>query len=293
MLLDPALPLGRIGPRLDRPYGVVLHGAEVTIPGRLPGLRGELARVLRGAQLVVAAGGYPAREAERAARGALPTVVVPPGVDVGRFRPIDPRRRADARRRFGVADEATLVVSVSRLVPRKGMDVLVRAATALRPAHPALQVLIGGDGRSARAIGRLITRTGAPARLLGRVSDDDLVALLGAADVFAMLCRNRWAGLEQEGFGIVYLEAAACGVPQIAGRSGGSHEAVVDGVTGYVVDDPTSVDAAACAIGRLLDDQSRREEMGRAARSRAAEQFTYDALAVQLGKALDAQDEVR
>ena len=88
VLLDPALPVGMVGPRLERPYGVVLHGAEVTIPGRLPGARHLLGRVLRDASLVVAAGGYPAAEGERAAGRALPTVVVPPGVDVARFRPL-------------------------------------------------------------------------------------------------------------------------------------------------------------------------------------------------------------
>ena len=127
VLLDPALPLGRIGPRLARPYGVVIHGAEVTIPGRLPLARSPLARVLRGARLVVAAGGYPAREAERAAKQALPTVVVPPGVDVERFHPLDDDERVAARHHFGVPPGAELVVCVSRLVPRKGMDTLIRS----------------------------------------------------------------------------------------------------------------------------------------------------------------------
>ena len=89
-------------------------------------------------------------------------------------------------------------------------------------------------------------------RLLGGVSDDDLPRLVGAADVFVMLCRNRWLGLEQEGFGIVFLEAAAAGVPQVAGASGGAGEAVVDGETGLVVGRPTDVGAVARAIGRLL-----------------------------------------
>ena len=92
VLLDPALPLGLLGPHLERPYGVVLHGAEVTVPGRLPGGRQLLRRVLSGAALVVAAGGYPAAEAERAAGRSLPTVEVPPGVDTDRFRPAGPGR---------------------------------------------------------------------------------------------------------------------------------------------------------------------------------------------------------
>src|SRR5690606_847211 len=102
VLLDPALPLGHLGPRLARPYGVVLHGAEVTVPGRVPGPRHALARVLRGAEVVIAAGGYPADEGERAAGRPLPTTIVPPGVDTERFEPLDERRRIATRERWGV-----------------------------------------------------------------------------------------------------------------------------------------------------------------------------------------------
>ena len=94
-------------------------------------------------------------------------------------------------------------------------------------------------------------------RLLGGVSDEDLPRLVGAADVFAMLCRNRWLGLEQEGFGIVFLEAAAAGVPQVAGASGGAAEAVEDGVTGVLVRRPTEAGDVARAIAGLLADPVR------------------------------------
>ena len=111
-----------------------------------------------------------------------------------------------------------MIVSLSRLVPRKGMDVLIEAAAQLAPTRPDLVVAIGGSGRDRRRLDRLVSRTGAPVRMLGRVPDDDLAELYGCADVFAMLCRNRWGGLEQEGFGIVFIEAAAGGVP--TGRPG-------------------------------------------------------------------------
>jgi phosphatidylinositol alpha-1,6-mannosyltransferase len=96
--------------------------------------------------------------------------------------------------------------------------------------------------------------TGAPVDLLGRVSEGALPALYGAADVFVMACRDRWLGLEQEGFGIVFLEAASCGVPQVAGRSGGAAEAVVEGETGIVVDDPSDPGEVAAALRRLLSE---------------------------------------
>jgi phosphatidylinositol alpha-1,6-mannosyltransferase len=292
VLLDPVWPLGVLGPRLERPYGVVLHGAEVTVPGRLPGTGALIGWVLRGARLVVAAGGYPAAEGRRAAGRDLPTVVVPPGVDTTRFVPLDDPTRRLARQRLLVGEDrqdpdgVDLVVSVSRLVPRKGMDVLIEAAARLSPTRPRLRVLIGGDGRDRRRLERIARDRGAPVRFLGRVTEDDLPALYGAADVFAMVCRNRWLGLEQEGFGIVFLEAAAAGVPQVAGRSGGSHEAVVDGVTGYVVDHPRDVEEVAAALARLLDDPDRRRRSGAAARARVVAELTYDHLAARLAEAL-------
>jgi phosphatidyl-myo-inositol dimannoside synthase len=289
ILLDPALPVGLVGRRLHAaPYAIVVHGAEVTVPGRLPGSRAALGAVLRGASLVVAAGGYPAAEAERAAGRSLPVVQVPPGVDVDRFVPLDDAAREAARARFGLPAHARLVVSVSRLVPRKGMDVLIRAAALLAPKHPDLVVAIGGDGRDRRRLERLVASTGAPVRLLGRVPHDDLPALYGCGDAFAMLCRNRWAGLEQEGFGIVFLEAAAAGVPQVAGDSGGAAEAVVDGETGFVVRDPGDPMAVADALARLLDDPDRARSMGVAGRERAVTGFSYDVLAARLADAIDA-----
>lgn len=286
VLLDPALPVGLIGPRLEAPYGVVLHGAEVTVPGRLPGVRSALAHVLRGAREVIAAGGYPAAEAERAARRSLPVTVVSPGVDVDKFVPLDASQRAEARARLGLPVEGRLVVSLSRLVPRKGFDVVIEAAARLAPSRPDLVVAIGGSGRDRSRLEQLVERTGAPVRFLGRVPDADLPALYGAADVFSMLCRNRWAGLEQEGFGMVFLEAAACGVPQIAGDSGGAAEAVAHDATGLVVDEPSDPAAVAGALAQLLDDPDRRAKLGAAARARAVTDFSHDVLAERLGKAL-------
>lgn len=286
VLLDPALPLGHLGPGLDRPYGLILHGAEITVPGRVAGPRHVLARTLRGAELVVAAGGYPADEGELAAGRGLPVVVVPPGVDVDRFVPLDDEDRRSARARLGVADDDLLVVSVSRLVPRKGFDVLIRAAAALRTRYPNLRVLIGGTGRDEGRLRRLAEDLDAPVELLGFVPDDDMPELYGAADVFSMACRNRWFGLEQEGFGIVFLEAAACGVPQIAGDSGGAAEAVADGSTGLVIHDPGSVDHLVTALDDLLADPERRRAMGAAGRERAVAEFGYDVLAARLQAAL-------
>jgi phosphatidylinositol alpha-1,6-mannosyltransferase len=289
VLIDPAWPLGALGPRLERPFGLVLHGAEVTVPARLPGVQLQLRRSMRAASLVVAAGRYPAEQGRFSAGRALDAVVIEPGVDVGRFRPLAAPERAAVRRRLGIADDQVVVLGVSRLVRRKGFDVLVRAAADLAADEPDLPftVLIAGDGRDRRRLSGLAEPTGGLVRLLGRVGDDELPEVYGAADVFAMLCRDRWAGLEQEGFGIVFLEAAAAGVPAVAGASGGSAEAVVDGETGLVVDDARSVEDVRTALERLVTDAARRARMGAAARRRAVADFSYDALARRLHAAID------
>jgi phosphatidyl-myo-inositol dimannoside synthase len=288
VVLDPALPLGHIGPSLELPYAVVLHGAEVTVPGRVPGTRQLLGRVLRGAAHVIAAGSYPSAEAEHAAGRSLTTTVVPPGVDTELFRPLDDAARAAARARLGLPADARIVLGLSRLVPRKGFDVLIRASARLAPSHPDLRVAIAGRGRDRPRLERIVASTRAPVQFLGRVAFADLPALYGCADLFAMLCRDRWLGLEQEGFGIVFVEAGACGVPSVAGGSGGVRDAVEDGRTGTVVDRPSSVDHVASALAALLDDDEQRRAFGAAARDRAVESFSYDVLAGRLWSALQS-----
>jgi phosphatidyl-myo-inositol dimannoside synthase len=286
IVLDPALPLGLVGPSLKLPYDLVLHGAEVTVPGRLPGSKQTLGFVLRRARHIIAAGGYPAAEARAAAGRDLPITVVPPGVDTQRFHPLSGAERSAARLRFGLPLDATVVLGLSRLVPRKGFDVTIKAVAQLGATRPDLTLAIAGGGRDRSRLESVSAAVGAPCMFLGRVPNDDLPALYGCADVFAMACRNRWMGLEQEGFGIVFVEAASAGIPQVAGRSGGAHEAVVDSETGFVVDRPDSVDDVAAALATLIDDPALRRKMGLASRRRAVAEFSYDVLAARLGAVL-------
>ena len=286
VVLDPAIPVGIVGPDLDVPYDVILHGAEVTVPGRLPITRYLLSRTLRHARHVIAAGGYPAREAERAAKISLPITVVPPGVDTERFQPMSLEQKTQARTHFGIAHDAEVVLCVSRLVPRKGFDTVIRAAAQMSAKRPHLRVIIASSGRDEKRLQKLAAKLRAPVTFLGRVAHEDLAKLYGCADVFAMMCRNRWGGLEQEGFGIVFLEAAACGVPQIAGDSGGAAEAVQDQETGVVLRDPNNATALARTVDQLLSDPERLAAMGAASRQRAVEEFNYDRLARRLADAL-------
>ena len=183
------------------------------------------------------------------------------------------------RSAFGLDDERPLVVGMSRLVPRKGFDVLIDAVAGL----PDVQLAIAGGGRDRRRLEARAAkrRLGRRARFLGRVPDAALAPLLASADLFAMPCRDRWLGLEAEGFGIVFLEAAAAGVPAVAGRSGGSHEAVVDGTTGFVVDGRSAAEVRG-AIAKLVADPELRARMGNAARVRAVSEFSYDQLVTRL-----------
>jgi phosphatidylinositol alpha-1,6-mannosyltransferase len=291
VLLDPAWPLGLLGPRLSVPYGVVVHGSEVTVPGRLPIVASSLRYVLKHAAVAICAGSYPESEVRRiAAEYAPPIVQVPPGVDTRRFTPLDPSRRNEVRQSLGLDPNAFLVTSYSRLVPRKGMDTLIRAASRLKSKFPNLQVAIGGSGRDEKRLHQLATRLRAPVVFLGRVPDDALNEWLGASDLMVMDCRSRWLGLEQEGFGIVFVEAAATGVAQIAGRSGGSHEAVQNDVTGFVVGDSRSDELLATAIRTLMMDDERRLEFGRASRASAVERFEWNALAARLSRELAPYD---
>lgn len=290
VVIDPAVPLGLVGPSLKLPYDLVLHGAEVTVPGRLPLLKQALGYTLRRARHVIAAGGYPAAEAEQAAGCELPTTVVPCGVDPARFRVLDATERTSARERFGIPVDAELIVGISRLVPRKGFDTAIRAVARLAHRRPELLLVIAGSGREEVRLRRLADELGAPVHFAGRVPHDDLPDLYGCADVFTMLCRNRWGGLEQEGFGIVFIEAASCGVPQVAGDSGGAAEAVAHGDTGLVIDDPEDVHAVAEAFDRLLDDDDLRRSMARRSRQRVETEFAYDVLARRLGETLGVFD---
>ena len=286
VVLDPALPLGLVGPQLDLPYMVVLHGAEITVPGRLPISRQILGHVLKNAQHVIAAGGYPASEGDHAAGRALPTTIVPPGVDTQRFIPMNNEQRLLARSKFGFQPDEEIVLGISRLVPRKGFDTVIRAVGQLAVSRPKLRLVIASTGRDEKRLRELVQETGAPVSFLGRVEHDDLPDLYACSDVFAMMCRNRWGGLEQEGFGIVFVEAASCGIPQVAGKSGGAAEAVLDGVTGFVLDNPLDVSGLAVRINTILSDATLRTEMSIAARKRTVELFDYEVLAARLGNVL-------
>ncbi|MFZ0902525.1 MAG: glycosyltransferase family 4 protein [Mycobacterium sp.] len=208
---------------------------------------------------------------------------LPPGVDTDRFRP-DPASRAELRARFRLGERPT-VVCLSRLVPRKGQDMLIRALPAVRQRVDGAALVIVGGGPYLQTLRRLAERFGVSedVTFTGGVPAADLPAYHTMADVFAMPCRTRGAGLDVEGLGIVFLEASATGVPVIAGCSGGAPETVQHNKTGLLVDG-RSVNQIADAVTELLADPDRAAAMGAAGRDWVTAQWRWDALAGRLSE---------
>jgi len=280
VIIDPAWPLGSIGTKIDREYGVILHGAELCIPAKFPLIKQRIRKTLRNSGLVISAGQYPLDAAIQCAGKDLNSVVITPGVDVSRFNPVDAAKKEQFRKQFGVKDTEILISAVSRLVPRKGFSNLVEAVNNLKTQFD-IKLLIAGSGRMEKKLKRQISNLSAPVELLGRISDDQVHELYSCSDLMAMICNERWFGLEQEGFGIVFLEGAASGVAQLAGRSGGSHEAVEDGVSGLIVEDPDSIAEITNKLSLLCSNSQLRSDLASSWPQRS-EQFCYDNLAAKL-----------
>lgn len=212
-------------------------------------------------------------------------VALPSGVDSEFFRPAAAAERAATRKSLGVGADPLIVCS-SRLVARKGQDALIRALPEVRRQARNARLVIVGSGPYER---RLRSIAGDGVVFMGAVPRERLRDVVAAADVFAMPARTRLGGLDVEGLGIVYLEAQACGVPVVAGRSGGAPETVT-AETGIVVDGRDS-DAVAEAISQLLADDQRRTRMGRAGRAHVAQHFSWEVLGARLAGLCGAQAE--
>ncbi|MHA7650853.1 GDP-mannose-dependent alpha-(1-6)-phosphatidylinositol monomannoside mannosyltransferase [Mycobacterium sp. ML4] len=212
---------------------------------------------------------------------------LPPGVDSDRFRP-DPAARAELRRRYVLGDRPT-IVCLSRLVPRKGQDMLIKALPSIRERVNGAALVIVGGGPYLETLRRLARDFEVEDHVVfaGAVPGDELPAHHAMADVFAMPCRTRGAGMDVEGLGIVFLEASATGVPVVAGDSGGAPEAVQHDKTGLVVDGH-SVQDIGDAVVELLTDRDRAAAMGAAGRDWVRTDWRWDVLADRLRGLLDA-----
>jgi phosphatidylinositol alpha-1,6-mannosyltransferase len=280
-----AAPLGLLAPALravgaSRAVGIT-HGHEAGWAG-YPVARSVLGRVAEGLDVLTYLGQYTHERISRALspRAAARMAQLSPGVDTEVFRPgLD---GAAVRAELGLADRP-VVVCVSRLMPRKGQDTLIRALPRIRRAVPDTALLLVGGGPYRDRLVRLAADTGMGPHvvLTGSVPSATLPSHYAAGDVFAMPCRTRHLGLDVEGLGIVSLEASAVGLPVVVGRSGGSTDAVVPGRTGEVVDGE-DVEAVADAVAGLLADPQRARRYGDAGRSWVTQEWTWERSAQRL-----------
>jgi phosphatidyl-myo-inositol dimannoside synthase len=283
VVLGATWPLGELSRRLAQDPGVpvvsLTHGLEAGLA--TAGLGALLRRATRGAAAVTAISAYTeARIRPHVGDAALARV--PPGVDTAAFVPGGDGRRL--RRSWGIPEGAPVLGCVSRLVRRKGQDVLLEAWTRVREQVPRAWLVIAGGGPLEGRLGR---RAPDAVVMTGAVPAADLPDVYAAFDAFAMPCRTRLRGLDVEGLGMVFLEAQACGIPVIAGRSGGAPETVREGQTGLVVDgrEPARVAEAAVA---LLEDRERRGDMGRAGRAWVEERWSWDVVGARFRSVLEA-----
>ncbi len=260
------------------------HGHEVGW-SMLPLARTALRRIGSGTDAVTYISSYTRRRFASAFGPRAALEHLPAGVDTERFAP-DEVARAELRARYRLGDRP-VVVCLSRLVPRKGQDMLIRALPAIRQRVSDAALVIVGGGPYGTSLRRLAHDFGVSDHVVftDAVPGDELPAHHAMADVFAMPCRTRGAGLDVEGLGIVYLEASASGVPVVAGRSGGAPETVLDDETGLVVDG-WDVGAIAATVGDLLADPARAARMGAAGRRWVVDNWQWKDQAAKLADLL-------
>jgi phosphatidyl-myo-inositol dimannoside synthase len=287
VLFGAAAPLGLITPALRR-AGVtrvvaLTHGHEAGWAA-LPGARGLLRRIGDEVDVVTYLGEYfRVRLAGALSPEAAKRMVrLTPGVDVTFFR--RPAGGTSVRARLGLTGRP-VVVCVSRMVRRKGQDTLIRAWPRVRADVPAAMLLLVGDGPYADGLRRLARRLGVSDAVLftGSVPWPELPGYYDAADVFAMPCRTRRAGLDVEGLGMVYLEASATSLPVIGGASGGAPDAILDGESGYVVGD---ISGAAARIIELLADPGKARAMGEKGLAWVDREWRWEVAATRLAAIL-------
>ena len=260
------------------------HGHEVGW-SMLPGARSALRRIGDGADVITYVSRYTRGRFASAFGPRARLEHLPPGVDIDRFQP-DPVARAQLRVRYGLG-ERPVVVCISRLVPRKGQDMLIKALPDIRSRVDGAALVVVGGGPHAETLHRLAVDCGVDSHVVftGGVPNAELPAHYAMADVFAMPCRTRGAGLDVEGLGIVFLEASAAAVPVVAGDSGGAPETVRDGETGRVVDG-RSHDEIVEAISDLLADPVTARRMGRAGRQWISRDWNWDSHTARLADLL-------
>lgn len=278
-----AAPLAAVAPALRR-AGISRivassHGQELAW-ARLPVTRSAFAAAMRSVDVLTYLGDVTRGGLAKAIGSRAELVHLPGGVDADVYRPEIGRDLIRDRHQLGARP---VVVSVSRLVTRKGHDRLIEAWHEVLRAVPDAALLVVGDGSARRRLERRAAQRGHQDSIVfaGTVPPAELPAHLAAGDVFALPIRDRWGGLETEGLGLAVLEASAVGLPVVVGRSGGTPSAVLDGTTGHLVNGKDTDQIARAVIG-LLTDRARAGAMGAAGRDWVKRAWSWDTLAGRL-----------
>jgi phosphatidylinositol alpha-1,6-mannosyltransferase len=278
LIVSHLLPMGLIARILKRhrglPYVVIVHGMDVALALEDGGRkRAQAKSALKDARLVVANSAYTAGLVESFGIKKEKIMIVRPSPGFPTDVTVPPDRAAAVRKSYAFEDGFTLL-SVGRLVSRKGFADVIEAVAILKRRGKMIRLVIAGDGPERGALHALAETRGVADRVnfLGKVPDADLPGLYAAADAFVMTPRN--SGADVEGFGIVYLEANLMGRPVIGSRAGGVPDAVIDGKTGLLIE-PGNADAIAGAIMELHDDPALRARLGAEGRRRVLEEFGW------------------
>ena len=278
-----ALPLGVLGASLGLPYAVSVHGGEFLLASRLPGVRSVLKKVCLDATVLLAESSFAETlvDALVGRRAAVERITC--GVEIGRFG------KGTAVVPEGLKSGSPTIVSVGRLIARKGQRTLVKAMPAILRRHSRAQLLIVGGGPDLPKLRRLSEELGVSGSvtLTGPRPWDEIPGYYCAGNVFALPTAPKFLGTETEGLPLVFVEAAATGIPLVGGKAGGVHDAVRDGETGYVVDGE-SVTETAAALLRILNDPSLAARLGSAARRMAEKEFDWDHVASNYRQTLES-----
>lgn len=272
-----AWPLAELAAHLDVPTLGITHGREAGMVRH--GFAPLIRRLGRACSDMTLLSDYTAGRLHPVLDRVTALHRLPGGVDTATFTPDGP----DVRDRLQLHPETPVTVCVSRLVPRKGQDQLVRIWPRVCQTVPGAHLLVVGTGPMEGSLREAVAEAALDGAVTftGEVGWPELPAYYRTGDVFAMPCRTRLGGMDVEGLGLVFLEAQACGLPTIVGDSGGAPQTVVDGVTGIVVDghDDRQVTAAVVA---LLSDRDRARRMGAAARRHVATTWDWSVIGAGL-----------
>ena len=289
LLVSHLLPMGQVARILKRkrglPYAVIVHGMDVALALEAGGGKRARAKAILGdAELVIANSDYTAHLAESAGAAKDKIMIVRPSPSFPSYVTVTPERIQETRSKYGF-DQTFTLLTLGRLVARKGFAEAVEAVALLKERGRTVRLVIAGDGPERKKLERLVETRGVADRVgfTGKVPDEDLPSLFGACDAFVMAPKS--IGADVEGFGIVYLEANLMGKPVIGSRAGGVPDAVKDGETGLLVN-PGDPAAIADAVVKLMDDPTLCALLGQAGRKRVMEEFGWKRQTAPLVEAL-------